>query len=58
MQFQIRDKLIQQHCPVFLVGFQCFLALVVQKVVFPFLIIQIIGVVLFDMLHKGTVTVA
>ena len=42
----------------FLVGFQCFLALVVQKVVFPFFIVQIIGVVLLDMLHKGTVPVA
>ncbi len=27
MQFQIGDKFIQQHSPVFLVGFQCFLAL-------------------------------
>ena len=27
MQFQIGDKLIQQHCPLFLIGFQCFLAL-------------------------------
>ena len=58
MQFQIRDKLIQQHCPVLLVGFQCFLALVAQKVIFPFFIVQIIGMVLFDMLHKGTVPVA
>ena len=58
MQFQIGDKLIQQHCPVFLVGFQCFPALVAQKVIFPFFIVQIIGMVLFDMLHKGTVPVA
>ena len=28
MQFQIGDKFIQEKSPVFLVGFQCFLALV------------------------------
>lgn len=58
MQFQIGDKFIQKKSPVFPVGFQCFLALMLQKEIVPVGIIGIIGMVLFDVFHKGTVPVA
>ena len=57
VQFQIRDKFMQQHFPLCLVRVQCFLTLVPQKVIVPIRVIGIVGMIAFDMLNQPTVTV-
>ena len=57
MQFQIRDKFMQQHFPLCLVCVQRFLALIPQKVIIPIRVIGIVGVIFFDVFNQSTVPV-
>lgn len=58
MQFQIRDKFIEQHIPLCLVCVKGFLALTVQKKAVPIVVVLIVGMILFDMRDQTAVPVA